>query len=127
MQTALQVTVASKSEGISLQTALAQYRIGNAAELHFFFHDRRNQKWPSRKFIRAVWRHHLLTAFNEVTLLTLAEHGVTTARIEHINPKADSNGLLVAMNSSTELPTYAEIRNEIFHPNSDAILAYPEA
>ena len=119
---ALQVTIAARAQRIPLRAALIQYRIGNTTELHFFFHDRRNQKWPSRKFVRAVWRHHLLALYNEVVLLTLADHGIETAMIRHADPNYHSHGLVIAMSSGTSLPTYSEIRNEIFHPNSDAVL-----
>lgn len=121
-RTYLQVTIAARAQGITQRAALAQHRIGNAAELHFFFHDRGNQKWPSRKFIRAVWRHHLVSLYNEVVLLTLADHGLSKAEIDNANQGSHSHGMVIAMFAGSALPTYAEIRNEIFHPNSDAIL-----
>jgi hypothetical protein len=123
---ALQVTIGARAQKIPIRAALMQYRIGNATELFFFFHDRRNQKWPSRKFVRAVWRHHLLSLYNETVLLTLADHGIDKAQVLHANPQANSHGMIVSMSSGTAMPTYSEIRNEIFHPNSDAILALVE-
>lgn len=118
----LQVSVGARAQQIPTRTALIQYRIGNTTELHFFFHDRRNQKWPSRKFVRAVWRHHLLALYNEAVLLTLADHGIDKAMIRHMNPDSHSHGMVISMSSGSALPTYSEIRNEIFHPNSDAVL-----
>jgi len=118
----LQVSLAARSRGIPARTALFQYRIGNAQELQFFFHDRGNSKWPSRKFVRSVWRHSLLAAYNEVVLLTLSDHGLDLAQVIHDNPKADVHGMQISMSANGSLPTYAEIRNEVFHPNADAIL-----
>ena len=118
----LQVAVASRAQGIAPKAALIQYRIGNAAELHFFFHNRGGQKWPSRKFIRGVWRHHLLAVYNEIVLMDLADHGFDRAEVRHLNPDAHSNGMQISMHTGSALPTYSEIRNEVFHPNSDAIL-----
>lgn len=118
----LQVRLAARSKGISTRAALGEFRIGASSDLQFFFHDRGNAKWPSRKFVRAVTRHHLLNAYNEVVLTLLADHGFEIAEVEHVNPNADSNGMQIAMSPGSELPTYAEIRNEIFHPNSDAIV-----
>lgn len=120
----LQVVVSASSRGVPRQTAVLEYRIGNASELQFFFHDRRNQKWPSRKFVRAIWRHSLLNLYNETVLLTLAEAGQGTAVVVHANPQSDNHGMQVSLSSSSELPTYGEIRAEVFHPNSDAILAW---
>jgi hypothetical protein len=118
----LQVKLSARAQRITERTALMQYRIGNAQELHFYFHDRGNQKWPTRKFVRSVWRHSLLSTYNEVVLLTLSDHGLEHAEVVHDNPKSDVHGLKIAMSANGTLPTYAEIRAEIFHPNADAIL-----
>ena len=118
----LQVKLSARAQRISERTALMQYRIGNAQELHFYFHDRGNQKWPTRKFVRTLWRHSLLCAYNEVVLLTLSDHGLEHAEVAHDNPTADVHGMRVAMSANGALPTYSEIRAEVFHPNADAIL-----
>jgi len=125
-QTALQIQISARSQGIAPKAALIQHRIGNAAELHFFFHDRGGQKWPSRKFVRGVWRHSLLSIYNETVLLTLADHGFREAQVYHASKKADVHGMILAMHSGSEHPTYAEVRNEIFHPNADAVLGAVE-
>lgn len=119
----LQVAIAARSQGIQPRAALMAYRMTSGGELTFFFHDRRNQKWPSRRFVRTVWRHSLLTLYNETVLLVLAEHGDTIVMVEHINPDAEAHGMQIAMGSNSALPVYADIRNEIFHPNADAIIA----
>ena len=120
--TYLQVGLASKSQNISVKSALMRHQIGNVTELHFFFHDRRNQKWPSQKFIRSVWRHSLLNLYNEMVLMTFAEHGVDVVQVDHMNKSAASHGMKVSMSPNSVYPTYFEIRNDVFHPNSDAIL-----
>ncbi|WLR90997.1 hypothetical protein [Shinella zoogloeoides] len=120
---ALEVYAASRSRGISQRQALIEYRIGNVAELDFAFHDRTNRKWSSRKFVRTLWRHSLLSVYNEVVMLTLADHGLRRARVVHLDPNAESHDTLIAFSSSADLPTYSEIRDTIFHPNANAILA----
>jgi hypothetical protein len=126
LSVALQVKIAARSQRIGLRSALIQYRVGNAAELSFFFRDRRNQRWPSHKFIRSVWRQHLLAVYNETVLIDLAEHGQRFAEVSHLSPSSQFHGMKIALSSNTSHPTYAEIRNEIFHPNSEAILKVPE-
>lgn len=121
-RTLLQVSVAARAQGTTPRMALVQYQIGNAQEIAFFFHDRRGAKWPSRKFIRGVYRHGLLAIYNETVLLTLADHGETLAEVVHVDRHAASDGTIIAMASNSDHPTYSEIRNEVFHPNSDAIL-----
>ena len=127
LRVVLQVKIAARSQRTTMRAALLQYRIGNAVELGFYFHDRRNQRWPSQKFIRAIWRQHLLCVYNETVLIDLAEHNQRVARIEHTDPNSDFHNMRVALSANTALPTYAEIRNEIFHPNSEALLAPSEA
>ena len=126
LRVVLQVRIAARSQRTTDRAALLQYRIGNAVELNFFFHDRRNQRWPSQKFIRAIWRQHLLSSYNETVLVALAEHGIRSAEIQHASPASDVHGMRIALSANTSLPTYAEIRNEIFHPNAEAILKAPE-
>ena len=118
----LHVTMASRANGLPLRAALMQYRIGNAADLNFVFRDRRNQRWPSQKFIRSVWRHHLLSVYNETVLITLSDHGVDTAQINHSDQKSPHHGTLLSIDSNSELPTYAELKPTVFHPNSEATL-----
>jgi len=123
----LEVYAASRSRGISQRQALIEYRIGNSADLEFAFHDRTNRKWSSRKFVRTLWRHSLLSVYNETVMLTLADHGLRRARVVHLDPNAESHDTLIAFSSSADLPTYSEIRDTIFHPNSNAVLAMEDA
>lgn len=118
----LNVALAARARGISHKAALIQYRIGNATELQFFFHDRSSRKWPSRRFIRSVWRQTLLSAYNESALVALAALGEDKAQIEHASPAAATNGLVISMSPDSTLPIYSEVRDEVFHPNAEAIL-----
>jgi len=118
----LQIRLSARSRRTTIRAATLEYRIGNVAELDFFFHDRRNMKWPSRKFIRAIWRQHLLAVYNETALIELAEHGHDIAEIWHPSPNSEVYGMRLSMKSSGALPTYSEVRNQAFHPNSDAII-----
>ncbi|AMB48266.1 hypothetical protein [Methylobacterium sp. AMS5] len=124
-QTALQVKIAAAAQGISERAALIQHRIGSNETPAFHFRDRRNGKWPSRLFVRSTWRQSLLSAFNEVTLCMLAEHGIETAEVAHAHGKAGVHGMELALSSNSSLPAYGEVRNDIFHPNAEAILVVP--
>lgn len=121
-RTVLSVNMSARAQQLPARTALMQLRISPANELNFLFIDRGATKWPAQRFIRAVWRQHLLAVYNETVLLTLTDHGIDTAEIAHTDPKAPVNGMEISVNAGSALPTYAEIRNEIFHPNSEAIL-----
>lgn len=118
----LEVSIAARSRSISERAALIEYQIGNVSDIQFSFHDRSSRKWASSKFIRTVWRHTLLSVYNEIVLYTLADHGLSRARVEHQDPAAEVHNMVIAMGSNSEFPTYSEIRMQVFHPNANAIL-----
>jgi hypothetical protein len=122
-KTALHVGMAARAQGVPVRTALIQQRIGSPSELQFFFHDRQNHRWPSRKFVRSVWRDHLLSIYNETVLNHLADAGQTNAQIVTDDPGHNYNGMKLAIIVNSDLPTYSEIRSQIFHPNANAVLA----
>ncbi|MBA8881724.1 hypothetical protein [Phyllobacterium myrsinacearum] len=119
----LEVSLASRSRRLSTANALMEYRIGNKSDLQFIFLDRNSRKWQSSKYIRGLWRHTLLSVYNEVVLHTLSEHGLERAQVNHMNADAQSHGMIIAMGSNADMPTYSEIRDTIFHPNSNAVLS----
>ncbi len=121
--TYLSVSIAGRAQRLPLRTALMQHRIAGVTDVQFSFQDRRNAKWPAKRFIRSTWRHNLLALYNDTVLMTLADHGVDTAQIRHDDTTSAMHGLEISIASNTDLPTYADIRNEAFHPNANAIVA----
>lgn len=122
---ALQISLSARAVGQSREMAIRQYQF--SANLEFYFRDRRNHRLLARKFVRALWRQALLSLYNEVVLVTLAEHGESTAQVEHLDAKAPIDGMIIAMSASAAHPIYDEVRSQIFHPNSDAVLKRTES
>lgn len=118
----LAVRLGARSQNVPLMTALIQYRIGMQIDLRFAFLDRRAARWPVRRYVRTVWRHNLLSLYNDTVLMTLAEHGQSSAQVRHVDVNSEWHGAEVSMLASTALPTYAEVREDVFHPNADAVL-----
>jgi hypothetical protein len=118
---ALEVETAATAQQISRVAAKVQFRMRDRGELKFYFKDRQNRKWPSQKFVRTVWRQHLLDTYNETVLATLADFGIDQAMV--VAPGSNNDRVLVTVLPGSELPTYRELRDEIFHPNSEAYLA----
>lgn len=121
-KTHLAVSMAARATGVSFRAALMEHLVGHSSELQFFFHDRRNQKFPSLKFVRSTWRHSLLTLWNESALLVFADHGVDHVEVHHDDPNSTVDGMKLALFAASAHPSYDEIRNEIFHPNADAVV-----
>lgn len=120
---ALEVSLSQRARGISGQAALMEYRIGNQSGLKLMFRDRNGRQWTARRFVRTMWRQALLGVYNEIALMTIADHGLDRAVVRHMNgDKAEVDGMIVAIGSNTKYPTYSEIRLEVFHPNSNAVL-----
>lgn len=121
-QAAFSVGVRSRVSGQSERLSLINHRIDNRQQLSFVFYDRRGRQWSSKKFVRGLWRHTMLSTYNEIVLLTLADHGISRAQVEHVDTGADVHGLVLHFDGETE-PQYSERRDTIFHPNANAILA----
>lgn len=119
---ALQVVIAARSQRLPMVTAILQNRIGAGENLKFLFLDRSGARWSSRKYVRTAERLAMLNLYNDVSILTIAEHGDTEAAIQHLNPEAEVHEMRLAMSPNGTLPTYTEIRADIFHPNADAIV-----
>jgi hypothetical protein len=122
-QTILGVTLAAAAQRLPLRTALIQHRIAANTDIKFGFTDRRSAKWPARRYVRTIWRHDLIALYNDVVLMTLANAGVDTAEVRHTDTSSDMHGLKISIVDNTDLPTLADIRDEAFHPNAEAILA----
>ena len=88
----------------------------------FAYNDRANRRWPSHKYVRTLWRHALVTTWNETAMLTMAAHGLTRAEIQHPDESHAWNGERIALDETGVLPTWDDVKDEVFHPNSEAWL-----
>lgn len=88
-------------------------------QMKFYFRDRGGRRHPSQKFVRGLLRHSLLIA--GVELYSMAA-SYAASHMEVDNPGSKSHGLKVGFRSEQGYPLLADIRDEIFHPNSNAFL-----
>ncbi len=121
-KTILSVGMAARAAQIAPRQALMQHRVSASNELSFVFLDRSASKWPSLRFLRSLWRQHLLAIYNETVLLTLSDHGIEQAEVQHTDEKAPVHGMIISIVEDPELPSYSDILSDVFHPNSEAIL-----
>lgn len=122
MRVAAEVSWIADATGLPLRAAMIQWRVDYGDELRFYFRDRAGRKWPSQKFVRAAWRQHLLDTWNETMLGALSGLGQVEAEVRHADTNAKHHGLRISIIPGRGLPTYAEIRDEIFHTGADALL-----
>lgn len=89
----------------------------------FQFVDRIGRRYKSSKHIRATYRAHLLNVYNEIYMATAAELGYSTLFIDH--PNVDYKWYAEEISISpdvTNIPSYQDIKDEVFHPSSQAQL-----
>lgn len=100
----------------------APVQVGAQDKARFYFRDRQGRLYPSQKFIRSVWRHTLLTVGAEFYLLEAASRGVQQAEVVHPEPNHQFNGTVIELSNLGGGQTFIDVRDEIFHPQSNATL-----
>ena len=105
-------------------TAAAQIVMDDQQVPMFRFQDRLGRKFKSRKHIRDIYRAHLVNIYNEVYMDVIAEHGRSTAFITHPDPgyKWFGQEVAIAPEAAGKLPLIYDIRDEVFHPSTNATL-----
>lgn len=118
---ALQVYLRSARGRVSQMTALIGARRGKVADLKFVQTDRAGRNWNSAILVRTMVRQVLLHIYVESFLYGRVSVGADLAKVVYPNPDHADNGLVFSISGATEgYPTYDEIKDRIFHPNSTA-------
>lgn len=120
---ALRVDLYARSGRHTETSAIAAVVLDSGQGPSFRFVDRLGRRFKSTKHIRDTYRHHLLSVYNEVYLDTVADHGHDTVRVTHPDTNYKWNGdTLALVGDQGDFPLYYDVRDEIFHPSSNAIL-----
>lgn len=107
--------------GMSLGAAAASVLVENAINPVFKFADRLGRTYKSSKLVRDTVRQNLLHTYNELYMQTAFEAGHDTLEVTHPDPNFKWFGKqLSIVSNDAGIPTYHEVRDEIFHPSSDA-------
>lgn len=114
----LRAGVMAAGRGIPRSSALQIARMDASAR--FVFQDRAGRNWSSSKFIRTVWRQTLVLGWNETALLALAAHGQEIASINHPDQDHEWNEELISLTEEGTLPTWQDVKDDVFHPNTEA-------
>jgi hypothetical protein len=108
--------------GASPSQAAAAVMLADAQNPSFRFQDRIGRNFKSSKHIRDTVRQSLRNIWNEVYMDAVFDHGHETVRIMHPDPNYEWFGEEVSLVSGRDIPTFYDIRDEVFHPSSDARL-----
>jgi len=127
--TAQRIDLYVRSGRHSVSSAAAQVMIEDRQMPAFRFVDRMGRKFKASKHIRDTYRQHLLNTYNEVYMDVVASFGRDVVWIDHPNPDYKWFGERVAIvsgGSEPDLPLYYDVREEVFHPSSEAIVTVRE-
>lgn len=126
---ALRVDLYVRSGRHTPTTAATQVMIEDRQSPAFRFVDRLGRNFKVSKHIRDLYRQHLLHTYNEVYMDVVASHGRESVRVDHPNPDYkwfDEELAIVTGGEASDLPLYYDLRDEIFHPSSDATVTIRE-
>jgi hypothetical protein len=99
----------------------------DAPTLDFRFVDRAGRSYSSSKHVRDQYRLHLLMTINDGFLFAMSEAGIDRVEISNPNPQNKWDGTIVSTEAGQgKLPSYYDIRDEVFHPSSDSRLVMVE-
>lgn len=104
-------------------SAAAAVALENQSDPNFRFLDRAGRQYKSTKHIRDIYRSHLMNVSNEVFIAVAAEYGHESVIVDHPSPEYAWRGeRLDLFPDSGGEHFYFHVRDEIFHPSSDAFL-----
>lgn len=119
----IETFMTSQSERVDLETAKFRVLMRGSDQVRFFARDRIGRRIQSQKFVRTVWRDTLLQAGNEAFLLAASLAGIEKLVVDHPDKNASANGVVISTSPNLVGDnSYADIRDEVFHPNSQARL-----
>lgn len=118
----LEAKMRSVSRGVSIQSATIAVR-ARQSKFRTNFLDRGGKRWQSERYVEVTLHAFLYRLYNEAILYLLSKEGATFAKLSYPDESHKLNGMPFAIVSEvTKYPSYYEIRDEIFHPNSKAIV-----
>lgn len=106
-----------------LETQMRRFSTDLAPDrTRFYYRDRVGRLYPSTKFIRTVWRHTNVTTAAELYVLEVASAGINEVEVTHPDPNSRWSGMIIGLNDSSKAPAFIDVRDEVFHPQTEVSL-----
>lgn len=121
--TAMRIDLYVRSGRHTPSSAAARVMIEDNQMPAFRFIDRMGRKFKASKHIRDIYRQHLIHIYNEVYMDVVATYGRDSVFVDHPNPDYKWFGeelAIVTGGPNEDLPLYYDVKDEIFHPSSEA-------
>lgn len=94
----------------------------NYKDPEFVFNDKAGRNLPSKKYIRTMVRDYFVKSYNDIFVENLLLNGVNEVEVDHIDTNHKHYGLILSINDSENELNYFNVRDDVFHPNSNAVL-----
>ncbi|MEZ2310751.1 hypothetical protein AB6809_29325 [Paraburkholderia sp. RCC_158] len=120
----LRVELMMVNEGCPYENAIRAVRIASQEKpLSFAVLDTRGRNWKPSVFAAATVRAALQTTYADAFVRIAAARGASRVQVSYPDPAHEGNGQILAISDGGVHPSYLSVRDEIFHPNSSALLA----
>lgn len=113
------------SAGSTRSSAMIRAKQGKVLGLKFERVDSAGRLWSSIRQSHLSARGLFLSAYVEAFVFTLAASGEDTAYVDYADPEHVNHGLAFSITGSdTTKPAYLDIRDGIWHPNSQVLVSH---
>lgn len=119
---ALEVFMVRQQPFETHQGAHVKALIDTSEQIRFFFKDRTGRRHASQKFVRSVFRQTLLMAGLHTYAIEAMMAGADHLEVTHPAMKAGVYGVKVGFRREQGFPLIADLKDEVFHPNSRAFV-----
>ena len=107
---------------ISLNDYQVAYNlVFNQRDLSFYYTDKLGRKINSVKYIRTATRDYLVKNYNDLIAGSAILNGIDVLTIENVDRNHEHNGKVIAVKGDDGV-NYFDVREDIFHPNSNSVL-----
>ncbi|MCG5512855.1 hypothetical protein [Ectothiorhodospira shaposhnikovii] len=120
---AMRVRMLADNQGWSLSASAIAVREQTQGDPRFRFVDRSGRAWGSQRYVRTLLRALLFELHNECTMILLADMGFDSAVVRYPEPHR-FDGIIISLIGHDGLPTYDQLRDDVFHPNSPALISH---
>lgn len=108
--------IEAQLHGNATPNRLSQYSV------RFYFRDRAGRIIPSQRFVRVAWRQSLVALGAEFYLLEASQRAARSVVVTYPDPNHRNEGLEIALHPSQRGVSFLDVRDEVFHPMTEAVL-----
>lgn len=112
-----------RANGWSRKASILAVKQKNKVPVTFYSVDRSGKQWDSKKYVRTVLRHALLTIYNESKIFRMTLQGKKVAYVQNSDINHPAHGTEFRIAPDGQGNSYDDIKDIVFHPNSNAVVA----